>query len=140
MSKKAQRRLIVATIVLVVVFAVAMVYVVAAKGAYYRQVSALSPADDGHDVTVGGAVVRGTIVRGASGVRFLMEDLTGRPTTVRVTYGGQMPATFAAGVQVVVTGRFASGLGQITASQLETKCPSKYAGKASPLPQASSGQ
>jgi len=139
-SKKAQRRLIVATVVLVAVFAVAMVYVVAAKGAYYRQVSALSAADDGHDVTVGGAVVRGTIVRGASGVRFAIEDLTGRPTTVRVTYAGQMPATFAAGVQVVVTGRFASGTDLITAAQLETKCPSKYAGKASPLPQTGSGQ
>jgi len=139
-SKKAQRRLIVATVVLVAVFAVAMVYVVVSRGAYYRQVSALSPADDGRNVTVGGAVVHGTIVRGAGGVRFMMEDLTGRPTTVRVSYGGQMPATFAAGVQVVVTGRFAAGSDLITAAQLETKCPSKYAGKASPLPQASLGQ
>jgi len=139
-SKRAQRRLIVATVVLVAVFAVAMVYVVASRGAYYRQVSALSPADDGRDVTVGGAVVHGTIARDAAGVRFTMEDLTGRPTTVRVTYGGQMPATFAAGVQVVVTGRFASASHLITAAQLETKCPSKYAGKASPLPQAGLGQ
>ncbi|HUK76115.1 MAG TPA: hypothetical protein VL117_00785, partial [Thermoleophilia bacterium] len=67
MSKKAQRRLIVATVVLVAVFAVAMVYVVVSRGAYYRQVSALSPADDGRNVTVGGAVVHGTIVRGAGG-------------------------------------------------------------------------
>ena len=140
MSKKAQRRLIVATVVLVAVVAVGMVYVVVSHGAYYRQVSALSPADDGHNVTVGGAVVHGTIVRGAAGVRFMMEDLTGRSTTVRVAYGGQMPATFAAGVQVVVTGRYASGSGLISADQLETKCPSKYAGKASPLPQASLGQ
>ncbi len=140
MSKKVHRRLIVATVVLVAVFAVAMVYVVASRGAYYRQVSALSPIDNGRDVTVGGAVVHGTIVRDAGGVRFTMEDLTGRPTTVRVAYGGQMPATFGAGVQVVVTGRFASGSDLITAAQLETKCPSKYAGKASPLPQASLDQ
>jgi cytochrome c-type biogenesis protein CcmE len=140
MSRKAQRRLIVATVVLVAVFAVAMVYVVVAQGAYYRQVSALSRADDGHDVKVGGAVVRGSIVRGPAGVRFAIEDLTGRPATVTVAYDGQMPATFAAGVQVVVTGRFASASDLITAEQLETKCPSKYAGKASPLPQASVGQ
>jgi cytochrome c-type biogenesis protein CcmE len=47
-----------------------------------------------------------------------------------------MPATFGAGVQVVVSGRYAAG-GSITADQLETKCPSKYQGKASPLPQPS---
>ncbi len=140
MSKRAQRRLIVATVVLVAVFAVAMVYVVVAQGAYYRQVSALSAADDGHDVKVGGAVVRDSIVRGPSGVRFAIEDLTGKAATVGVAYDGQMPATFAAGVQVVVTGRFAAGGDLITAQQLETKCPSKYAGKASPLPQASVGQ
>ncbi len=140
MSKKARRRLIVATVVLVAVFAVAMVYVVASQGAYYRQVSALSPRDDGHNVKVGGAVVNGSIVRDAAGVSFRMEDLTGRPTTVNVAYAGQMPATFAAGVQVVVTGRFAAGGDLITADQLETKCPSKYAGKASPLPQPSSAE
>ena len=140
MNKKARRRLIVATVVMVAVFAVAMVYVVAAQGAYYRQVSALSPADDGNNVKVGGAVVHGTIMRDAGGVHFMMEDLTGQPATVKVVYGGQMPATFAAGVQVVVTGRFASGSDLISAAQLETKCPSKYAGKASPLPQAGVGQ
>ena len=140
MSRRAQRRLIAAAVVLVAVFAVAMVYVVVAQGAYYRQVSALSAADDGHDVKVGGAVVRGTIVRGPSGVRFAVEDLTGKAATVRVAYDGQMPATFAAGVQVVVTGRFAAGSDLITAAQLETKCPSKYAGKASPLPQSGAGQ
>ena len=140
MSKRAQRRLIVATVVLVAVFAVAMVYVVASQGAYYRQVSALSSRDDGRNVKVGGAVVHGTIVRDASGVHFTIEDLTGRPSTVRVAYAGQMPATFAAGVQVVVTGRFAAGGDLITADQMQTKCPSKYAGQASPLPQPSSAE
>jgi cytochrome c-type biogenesis protein CcmE len=138
-SKKAQRRLIVATVILVVVFAAAIVYVIVSQGAYYRQVSALSSADNGRNVKVGGAVVHGSIVRDSGGVRFAIEDLTGRPTTVKVDYAGQMPATFAAGVQVVVTGTYASGGGLITAAQLETKCPSKYAGKASPLPQPSSG-
>jgi cytochrome c-type biogenesis protein CcmE len=130
----------VATVVLVAVFAVAMVYVVARQGAYYRQVSALAAADDGRSVKVGGAVVHGTIVRDASGVHFTIEDLTGRPTTVRVDYSGQMPATFAAGVQVVVTGRYASGDDLIAADQLQTKCPSKYQGKASPLPQPSTAE
>jgi cytochrome c-type biogenesis protein CcmE len=127
----------VATTVVVAAFAVTIVYVVVHQGAYYRQVSALTAADNGRNVQVGGAVVRGTIVRDAAGVQFVIEDLTGRPTTVRVDYSGQMPATFAAGVQVVVTGRYASSGGLITADQLQTKCPSKYEGKASPLPRPS---
>jgi len=135
-NRRARRRLIVATVILVAVVAVAMVYVIAREGSYYRQVSALTAADDGRNVTVGGAVVNGTIVRDASGVAFRMEDLTGRTATVRVEYAGQMPATFGAGVQVVVSGRYAAG-GMIAADQLETKCPSKYQGKASPLPQPS---
>jgi len=136
-NKRARRRLIVATVVLVAVVAVAMVYVIARDGSYYRQVAALTTADNGRNVTVGGEVVHGTIVRDASGVAFRMEDLTGRPTTVAVRYAGQMPATFAAGVQVVVSGRYAAGSRLINADQLETKCPSKYQGKASPLPQPS---
>lgn len=135
MNRKAQRRLIVATVVLIAVFAVAMVYVVTRQGAYYRQVSALTAADNGRNVKVGGAVLRDTIVRDAAGAHFTIEDLTGRPTTVRVDYAGQMPVTFAAGVQVVVTGTYTSLRGVIAADQLETKCPSKYQGQASPLPQ-----
>ena len=77
MNRRARRRLIVATVILVAVVAVAMVYVVARDGSYYRQVAALTTADDGRNVTVGGEVVHGTIVRDASGVAFRMEDLTG---------------------------------------------------------------
>jgi len=129
----------VATCVLIVVFAAAIVYVVVRQGAYYRQVSQLSTSNDGQHVQVGGTVVRGTIVRSASGVHFAIEDLTGKAITVGVDYSGQMPATFAAGVQVVVTGIFAADDHLINAGQLETKCPSKYQGKASPQPQLGVG-
>ena len=135
MNKKARTRLIVATAVLIAVFAVGIVYVVSREGAYYRQVSDLRSSSNGQNVKVGGQVVNGTIVRDASGVHFEMEDLTGKSTTVKVDYGGQMPATFAAGVQVVVTGEYATGGNLITADEMQTKCPSKYQGKASPLPQ-----
>jgi cytochrome c-type biogenesis protein CcmE len=134
-NRKARTRLIVATVVLVVVFAVGIVFVVSREGAYYKQVSDLATSSNGQNVKVGGQVVNGTIVRNASGVHFEMEDLTGRPTTVKVDYDGQMPATFAAGVQVVVTGKYASGANLISADAMQTKCPSKYQGKASPLPQ-----
>ena len=134
MNKKARTRLIVATVVLVAVFAVGIVWVVSAKGAYYRQVSDLTASMSGKSVKVGGQVVDGTIVRDASGVHFMMEDLTGKPTSVKVNFSGQMPATFEAGSQVVVTGTYAGSA--IDADQMQTKCPSKYQGKASPAAQA----
>ena len=135
MNKKARTRLIVATVVLVAVFAVGIVYVVAKQGAYYKQVSDLTPTSNGQNVKVGGQVIDGSILRDASGVRFTIEDLTGKPTTVKVAYSGQMPATFAAGVQVVVTGKYEARGNLIAAAEMQTKCPSKYEGKASPLPQ-----
>ena len=137
MNKKARTRLIVATVVLVVVFAAGIVWVVSAKGAYYRQVSDLTPSMTGKSVKVGGQVLGATIVRDASGVHFTMEDLTGKPGEVRVEFAGQMPATFAAGSQVVVTGKYASSGNVIDADQMQTKCPSKYQGKASPAAQTS---
>ena len=135
MNRKARTRLIVATVVLVAVFAVGIVWVVSAKGAYYRQVSDLTGSMSGKSVKVGGQVVDGTIVRDASGVHFMMEDLTGRPTAIKVNFDGQMPATFEAGSQVVVTGTYAGDA--INADQMQTKCPSKYQGKASPAAQTS---
>ena len=53
-------------------------------------------------------------------------------------YAGQMPNTFEPGVDVVVIGKYASNGALITADQLQTKCPSKYEGSASPA--AQSGQ
>ena len=77
----------------------------------------------------------GTIERDATGVRFTIEDLTGKTDTVNVLYSGQMPGTFDAGVDVVVIGKYASSGALITADQLQTKCPSKYEGSASPAAQ-----
>jgi cytochrome c-type biogenesis protein CcmE len=122
--------------VIVVVFVVGVVVLVQRQGAYYRQVSELTTGKyDGKNVKVGGRVLKGTIARDAGGVHFTIEDLTGKPDTVKVTYAGQMPNTFDAGVDVVVVGKYASAGGVITADQLQTKCPSKYKGQASPSAQ-----
>jgi len=133
LNKKSRTRLLVATGVIVVVFVVGVVFLVQRQGAYYRQVSELTTGKyDGKNVKVGGRVLKGTIARDTSGVHFTIEDLTGKPSTVKVTYAGQMPNTFASGVDVVVVGKYASTDGVITADQLQTKCPSKYKGQASP--------
>jgi cytochrome c-type biogenesis protein CcmE len=135
-NKKSRTRLLIATGVIVVVFVIGVVFLVQQQGAYYRQVSDLTTGKyDGKNIKVGGRVLNGTINRDTGGVHFTIEDLTGKPDTVKVTYAGQMPNTFAAGVDVVVVGKYASTGGVITADQLQTKCPSKYKGQASPSAQ-----
>jgi cytochrome c-type biogenesis protein CcmE len=136
LNKKARTRLLVATGVIVAVFIVGVVFLVQKQGAYYRQVSDLQTGQyDGKNVKVGGKVLDGTIKRDATGVRFTIEDLTGKSAKVNVLYSGQMPNTFDAGVDVVVIGKYASNGALITADQLQTKCPSKYKGSASPAAQ-----
>ncbi len=137
MNKKSRTRLLVATGVIVVVFVIGVVFLVQRQGAYYRQVSDLKTGQyDGKNVKVGGRVMNGTIERDDSGVHFMIQDLTGRTDTVKVSYAGQMPNTFAAGVDVVVIGKYAAD-GVISADQLQTRCPSKYKGQATTPAQAS---
>ena len=139
MNKKSRTRLLVATGVIVAVFIVGVVFLVQKQGAYYRQVSQLTTGQyDGKNVKVGGKVLDGSIKRDASGVHFTIQDLTGKQDTVNVLYSGQMPNTFNAGVDVVVVGKYASNGPLITADQLQTKCPSKYKGSASPAAQTTS--
>ena len=141
MNKKSRTRLLIATGVIVVVFVIGVIFLVQKQGAYYRQVSDLTSGQyDGKNVKVGGKVMDGTINRDASGVHFTIQDLTGKPDTVKVTYSGQMPNTFNSGVDVVVVGKYASNGGVISADQLQTKCPSKYKGQASTAPTPASAQ
>lgn len=140
MNKKSRTRLLVATGFIVVVFVVGVIFLVQRQGAYYRQVSDLTIGQyNGKNVKVGGKVLDGTIKRDSTGVHFAIEDLTGKTAQVNVLYSGQMPNTFDAGVDVVVIGKYASNGALITADQLQTKCPSKYKGSASPAAQ-STGQ
>jgi len=74
-------------------------------------------------------VLDGTIARDDEGVHFTIQDLHGASDTVKVDFNGQMPSSFAAGVDVVVVGRFLASQGLIAADELQTKCPSKYEGK-----------
>jgi cytochrome c-type biogenesis protein CcmE len=134
LNRKSRTRLLVATGIIVAVFIVGVVYLVQRQSAYYRQVSDLTGQYNGKNVKVGGRVLDGSIKRDATGVHFTIEDLTGRKSTVNVLYSGQMPNTFDAGVDVVVEGKYASNGALITADQLQTKCPSKYQGSASPAP------
>ncbi len=136
MNKKSRTRLLIATGVIVVVFVVGVVFLIQKQGAYYRQVGELTTGQyDGKNVKVGGRVVAGTINRDDAGVHFTIQDLTGKADTVKVTYAGQMPGTFEDGVDVVIVGKYAAADGVVSADELQTKCPSKYKGSASPAAQ-----
>ena len=138
MNKKSRTRLLIATGVIVVAFVIGVVFLVQKQGAYYRQVSDLTTGQyDGKNVKVGGRVQDGSINRDASGVHFVIQDLTGKTDTVKVTYSGQMPGTFDDGVDVVIIGKYAAAGGVVSADELQTKCPSKYKGSASPAAQTS---
>jgi cytochrome c-type biogenesis protein CcmE len=131
-NRQARTRLIVATVVIVAVFVAGVVYLIGKQGAYYRQVSELSGEQYvGKNVKVGGRVLGETIVHDATGVHFILQDLSGEADTVKVDYDGQMPDTFGPGVDVVVVGDYseAGEGGLITAHELQTKCPSKYEGE-----------
>lgn len=142
MNTRARTRLLIATAVIVTVFVAGVVYVVSREGAYYRQVSELDQGDyAGKNVKVGGRVLGDTLSHDASGFLFDIQDLSGEADTVKVEYDGQVPDTFGPGVDVVVLGTYSESAagGLITATQVQTKCPSKYEGTgttptASPAP------
>jgi cytochrome c-type biogenesis protein CcmE len=124
----------IATAVLVVAFAMAVVWIVRSQGAYYRQVGELSSSMSGKVVKVGGTIVAKTVTHDDGGYYFTIRDLTGRTATVAVAYSGQVPDSFGPGVDVVVTGRYEAQPKAINADELQTKCPSKYKASASPSP------
>jgi len=139
MNKKSRTRLLIATGVIVVASVVGVIFLIQQQGAYYGQVADLASGRyDGKNVKVAGRVVDGTIERDEAGLHFIIQDLTGKTDTVKVTYSGQTPGAFAEGVDVVIVGKYAAADGVVSADELQTKCPSKYEGKASPA--AQSGQ
>lgn len=62
---------------------------------------------------------------GGNGVSFLLEDKDNVNLTIPIRYTGNVPDTFKAGAEVIVEGGMGEG-GHFTATQLMTKCPSKY--------------
>jgi len=94
---------------------------------YFVTVSELraSPADlGGKTIRVGGHVQAGSIERDGFGgtLRFTMTD---GASTLPVTYGGTVPDIFSDQVEVVAEGTIGPD-GSMTASNLLTKCPSRF--------------
>lgn len=126
MNKKAKRRLVVVGGIVVV----AMLVIVAVAGSG-GSASSLSIADvvrggyEGKKVQVSGSVVADSLTSQGSVAVFKIEseDKSGADE-LPVSYNGALPATFGTGVVAICTGTMEQGT--LKATEMVTKCPSKY--------------
>jgi cytochrome c-type biogenesis protein CcmE len=94
-----------AAIVAIIVLAVAL----SQNVVFFRTVSeavAHRPSEQGHRLRVAGAVVPGTIVQTAKGVRF---EITDGKATIPIVHDGDAPGLFKNGAPVVCEGRWSKG-------------------------------
>ena len=127
MNKKAKRRLIVAGGIVVI----AMLVIVAIAGAG-GAASSLNIGDvlgggyEGKKVQVSGSVVADSLkAQGSTAVfQIAPEDGSDASKKLTVSYDGALPATFGTGVVAICTGTVTGG--ELDATELVTKCPSKY--------------
>jgi cytochrome c-type biogenesis protein CcmE len=133
-NKKARKRLIVATAVLVVAFVAVVGWLLWQQSATYLHVGELAARYDGEKVQVSGKVQVGSISKGDDGVSFVM--LEDRPVaepkpTVAVEYAGAAPDTLDnPEAFVIVEGTYDDAGRLVVADTLKTKCPSKYKSQA----------
>lgn len=126
MNKKAKRRLVVVGGIIVI----AMLVIVAVAGSG-GAASSLSISDvlqgdyEGKKVQVTGSVVADSVEADGSAAVFQIEPEDGDGTeALTVSYDGALPATFGTGIVAICTGTVTDG--QLDASEMVTKCPSKY--------------
>lgn len=127
MNRSAKRRLVVVGGIIVV----AMLVIVAIAGSG-GAASSLSISDvvsgdyRGKKVQVSGSVVADSLTSEGSTALFEIqpEDASGQEA-LTVRYDGALPATFGTGVVAICTGTIESD-NTLTATELVTKCPSKY--------------
>ena len=127
MNKKAKRRLVVVGGIIVI----AMLVIVAIAGSG-GAASNLGIADvlgggyEGKKVQVTGSVVADSVKAEGSAAVFQIAPESGdKSQKLTVSYKGALPATFGSGVVAICTGTVTDG--KLDASEMVTKCPSKYA-------------
>ena len=127
MNKKIKKRLVIVTLLIVVVAAVVLTYVGAGGSA-----KAISVAEAGSGqyvdqrVQVSGTVVDDSYANIDSRLTFNIYDPQGDPQqTLAVIFEGPVSATFGNGIVAICTGKLDAD-GVLRASEMITKCPSKY--------------
>lgn len=139
MNKRARSRLIGVTAIILLAIA-AIFFSLQSRGgtAYYKSVEEVAndSALVGERVKVGGAVVAGSWDKKANPMSFEIRDEkddTGAGAVVAVVYNGPVPSTFGDGVTAIVTGELADD-GTLNATEMITKCPSKYESATGAMP------
>jgi cytochrome c-type biogenesis protein CcmE len=125
---------------IIVIAIVAAVYGLRPTVAAYETVTQLSKGTtkSGDRVKVGGAVVAGSWNKQSNPMKFTIReesDAAGTGPTIKVVYSGAAPNTFGDGVVAIVTGQMDAN-GVIQASEMITKCPSKYQSAVGAIPVA----
>ena len=108
------------------------------QGAYEGDLAAVASNQSlvGKQVKVGGTVVEGSWDKQSNPMRFVIrgeKDTTKTGPTLKVVYTGTVPATFGDGVVAIVTGKLDSN-GTVQATEMITKCPSKYSSAVGAIP------
>jgi cytochrome c-type biogenesis protein CcmE len=127
MNKKTKKRLIIVTLLIVIVAAVVLTYVGAGSAAKAINVAeATSGQYLDQRVQVSGTVVDDSFSNVDSKLSFSIYDPEGDPAqTLAVVFEGPVSATFGNGIVAICTGKLDAD-GVLWASEMVTKCPSKY--------------
>lgn len=127
MNKQVKKRLIIVTLLIIIVAAVVLTYVGSGGSAKAISVAeASSGAYVDQRIQVSGTVVDDSFVNKDSKLSFSIYDPSADPKqTLSVVFEGPVSATFGNGIVAICTGKL-DDQGILHASEMVTKCPSKY--------------
>ncbi len=127
MNRSTKRRLIIVTFVIAAAFAIILAVVGGGGAAKTIDVAqAMSGTYANKRVQVTGTVVDDSYTSSANTLTFSVYDPSGDTSDdLVVTYTGAAPATFGNGIVAICTGTLDED-GSLQATELVTKCPSKY--------------
>jgi cytochrome c-type biogenesis protein CcmE len=123
-QRKRQVRLFVA-LGAAVLLAAALVYTSFSASTEAKEPSQLLTATQGKSYEMTGKVVRGSVRRNGTQLRFRVADRDGG-ASVPVAYAGSVPDPFRGGREIVLTGEMRDGTFVGQKDTLVTKCPSKF--------------
>lgn len=123
-------RLIGVTAVILLVVGAMVYYTGSTQGAYEGDLASVAANKSlvGKQVKVGGTVVAGSWDKKSNPMRFTIrgeKDTSSNGPTLKVVFTGTVPSTFGDGVVAIVTGKLTQD-GTVEATDMITKCPSKY--------------
>ncbi len=125
MNSQAKKRLTLVGLIVVVVALLLFVFLGSGGTAKALSVGdAASGQYEGKKVQVSGTVVDGSYTTQGTTAVFQVCDEADASQTLDVTYDGALPATFGNGVTAICTGTVTDGA--LRATEMVTKCPSKY--------------